>query len=96
MTRYARHQTNFCDWTCERSLASLTVHNLKVHMIGTYCKSFLLDSISQEREMVTHSNILAWRIPWIEEPIMLPSMGLQRVRHDGATEPYLSKLLLFI
>jgi len=32
---YVRHRTNFCDWTCERSFASLTVHNLKVHMIWT-------------------------------------------------------------
>ena len=30
----------------------------------------------------THSSILAWRIPWAEEPVGLQSMGLQRVRHD--------------
>ena len=35
-----------------------------------------------EKEMATHSNILAWRIPWIEEPGGSQSMGLQRVRHD--------------
>ena len=34
-----------------------------------------------EKEMVTHSSILAWRIPWTEEPGGLQSMGLQRVRH---------------
>ena len=34
-----------------------------------------------EEEMATHSNILAWKIPWTEEPIRLQSMGLQRVRH---------------
>ena len=33
-------------------------------------------------EMATHSSILAWRIPETEEPGGLPSMGLQRVRHD--------------
>ena len=32
--------------------------------------------------MATHSSILAWRIPWTEEPGGLQSMGLQRVRHD--------------
>ena len=32
--------------------------------------------------MVTHSNILAWRIPWTEQPGRLQSMGLQRVRHN--------------
>ena len=35
-----------------------------------------------EKEMATHSNILAWRIQWTEEPDRLQSMGLQRVRHD--------------
>ena len=30
----------------------------------------------------THSSILAWRIPWTEEPGRLQSIGLQRVRHD--------------
>ena len=35
-----------------------------------------------EESMATHSNILAWRIPWTEEPGGLQSMGLQRVRHD--------------
>ena len=35
-----------------------------------------------EKEMATHSNILAWRIPWTEEPDGLQSMGSQRVGHD--------------
>ena len=35
-----------------------------------------------EKEMATHSSILAWRIPWTEEPGGLQSMELQRVRHD--------------
>ena len=35
-----------------------------------------------EKEMVTHSSILAWRIPWTEKPGRLQSMGSQRVRHD--------------
>ena len=34
-----------------------------------------------EEEMATHSSILAWRIPWGEEPGGLQSMGLQRVGH---------------
>ena len=33
-------------------------------------------------EMATHSSILAWKIPWTEEPGRLQSMGLQRVRHN--------------
>ena len=35
-----------------------------------------------EEEMATHSSVLAWRIPGMGEPGMLPSMGLHRVRHD--------------
>ena len=35
-----------------------------------------------EEGMAAHSSILAWRIPWTEEPGGLQSMGLQRVRHD--------------
>ena len=35
-----------------------------------------------EKGMATHSSILAWKIPWAEEPGGLQSMGPQRVRHD--------------
>ena len=35
-----------------------------------------------EKEMAIHFRILAWEIPWIEEPGGLQSMGSQRVRHD--------------
>ena len=35
-----------------------------------------------EKEMTTHSTILAWRIPWTEEPGGLQSMGSQRVGHN--------------
>ena len=37
---------------------------------------------SLEEGMATHSSILAWRIPWTEEPGRLQSIGSQRVRHD--------------
>ena len=39
-----------------------------------------------EEEMAIHSGILAWKIPWTEEPGGLRSMGSPRVRHDLATE----------
>ena len=39
-----------------------------------------------EEETATHSSILAWKIPWTEEPGGLQSMGLQRVGHDLATK----------
>ena len=44
-----------------------------------------------EEGMATHSSILAWRIPWTEEPGRIQSMGLQRVRHDWATNTFLRK-----
>ena len=45
--------------------------------------SLLFDMLSRlEKEMATHSSILAWKIPWIEEPGRLQSMGLQRVGQD--------------
>ena len=39
-----------------------------------------------EKEMATHPNTLAWRIPWIEEPDGLQSVGLQRARHSLVTK----------
>ena len=45
-----------------------------------------VQSLGQEdplgKEMTIHSSILAWRIPWTEEPGGLQSMGSQRVKHD--------------
>ena len=41
-----------------------------------------------EKEMATHFSVLAWRIPWTEELGGLPSMGLQRVGHDWATNTF--------
>ena len=39
-----------------------------------------------EKEMATHSNILAWEIPWTEEPGGLQTMGWQRVGHNLTTK----------
>ena len=53
-------------------------------------KETWIQSLSWEdplgKEMATHSSILAWKIPWTEEPEGLQSMGPQRVRHDLTTE----------
>ena len=38
-----------------------------------------------EKGMATHASILAWKIPWVEEPGKLKSVGSQRVGHDWAT-----------
>ena len=51
------------------------------HIFGHYAKiHFMVVMIV----MATHSSILAWEIPWTEEPGGLQSMGSQRVRHDQA------------
>ena len=44
-----------------------------------------------EKEMATHPSILAWKIPWMEKPGRLQSMGSQRVGHDSATSLFTSK-----
>ena len=41
--------------------------------------------MEMEKEMATHSSILAWKIPWTKDPGRLQSMGSQRVRHDRMT-----------
>ena len=49
-----------------------------------------------EKEIITHSSILTWKIPWIEEPGWLQSTGLRkRVRHDLLTKQQLVTNSLF-
>ena len=45
-----------------------------------------------EKEMATHSSILAWEIPWTKKPGGLQSMELQRVRNDLATKQQTERL----
>ena len=42
----------------------------------------LIQSSNLEKAIVPHSSTLSWKIPWLEEPGRLRSMGLLRVRHD--------------
>ena len=62
------------------SLVAQTVKNL------TAMRKTLVPSLGREdlleKDVATHSNILAWRIPWTEEPGGLQSMGSQRVWHN--------------
>ena len=62
------------------SLVAQTVKHLPT-MRETWVQSLGWEDLL-EKEMATHSSILAWEIPWTEEPGGLQSMGLQRVRHD--------------
>ena len=67
----------------EDSRASLVAQRLK-HLLPlreTWVQSLGRED-PLEKEMATHTRILAWRIPWREEPGRLQSMGSQRVGHD--------------
>ena len=59
------------------------IWTFKIYSVGHFqiCNTVLF----LEEEMATHSSILAWRIPWAEEPGRLQSLGSQRVGHDWAT-----------
>ena len=64
-------------WT---SLVAQTVKRLPT-MQETRVQSLSREDLL-EKAMATHSSILAWKIPWTEEPGRLQSMGSQRVGHD--------------
>ena len=65
-----------------------TVKHLSA-VLETWVRSLGWEDL-QEKEMATHSSILAWKIPWTEEPGRLQSMGSQRVGHDRVTSLSLS------
>ena len=62
------------------SLVAVMVKNLPA-MWETWDRSLGRED-PLEKEMATHYSILAWTIPWMEEPGGLPSMGSRRVGHD--------------
>ena len=74
------------------NLFHLSIMLVTSHMVAHMVKNLLTMQESRvqflgqedplEKEMATHSSILAWRIPWTEEPGRLQPMGSQRVRHD--------------
>ena len=71
--------------TCyiSKTRASLVAQMVKClpAMLETWVQ-FLAQEDPLEKEMAIHSSTLAWKIPWMEEPDRLQSMGLQRVTHD--------------
>ena len=64
----------------ETSLVAQMVKHLST-MQETWVQSLGWEDLL-EKEMATHSSILAWKTPWTEEPCRLQSMGSQRARHD--------------
>ena len=73
-------------WYFEHSWASLVAQSVKnlPAVQETWVQSLGWED-PLEKEMATHSSILAWKISWTEEPGGLQSMGSQRVGHDWAT-----------
>ena len=59
-----------------------TVHGVAKSWTQLNNFTFTFHFHALEKEMATHSSVLAWRIPGTAEPGGLPSMGLHRVRHD--------------
>ena len=77
---------SFCRWVIFYCRASLVAQRLKrLPLMWETQVRFLGREDPLEKETVTHSSILAWRIPWTEKPGRLQSTGSQRVRHDWAT-----------
>ena len=64
---------------CRASLVAQMVKSLSA-VQETWVRSLCRED-PLEKEMATHSSILAWGIPWTEEPSWLQSMGSQRVKH---------------
>ena len=73
--------------------ANATLHSNEVFNVGVILSggqapgghnviSGIFDGIKGQKGMAAHSSVLAWRIPWTEEPGGLQSMGSQRVGHD--------------
>ena len=65
-----------------RSLVGYTVHGVAKSRTRLSNFTFIFHSHALEKEMATHSSVLAWRIPGTGEPGGLPSMGSHRVGHD--------------
>ena len=63
-------------------LQSIAVHGVAKSQTRLSNFTFTSHFHASEKELATHSSVLAWKIPGMEEPDGLPSMGSHRVRHD--------------
>ena len=66
----------------DRKTWRAAVHGVAKSQIQLSNFTFTFHFHALEKEMATHSSVLAWRIPGMAEPGGLPSMGLHRVGHD--------------
>ena len=80
---FYNHHRDFQYFSCLSLRTSLIAQMVK-NLPATW--EIRVQSLGQEdpleKEMATHSSILAWRLPWTEEPSRLKSMGSQRAGHD--------------
>ena len=70
------------EFVMDREAWSAAVHGVSKSQTRLSDLTFTFHFHALEKETATHSNVLAWRIPWMEEPGGLPSMGSHRVGHD--------------
>ena len=68
----------YVPWWLDSKASAYNAGDLGVRSLG--------QEDSLEKEMATHSSNLPWKIPWMEEPGRLQSVGLQRVGHDRVTK----------
>ena len=83
---------NYVKYTYNKNILVIYIYISRASLVAQMVKNlpamqekgvrFLSQDDPLEKGMATHSSILAWRIPWTEEPGGLQSMGLQRVRTD--------------
>ena len=76
---------------CPIQRTSLVAQTIKPTMQETWVRSLGQEN-PLEKKMAIHSCTLTWKIPWMEEPGRLQSMGSQRVRHDWLTSLYFSPI----
>ena len=79
--RVAKSRTQLSDFTFTFNFPAGSDGKASATMRETWVRSLGWED-PLEKEMATHSSILAWRIPWMEEPGGLQSTGSQRVGHD--------------
>ena len=82
-------------WTCPKSaLLFLGCSSLVLHPLPSAISNYLnLPFGTLEKEIATHSSILAWKVPWTEDPGRLQFMGSQRVRHNWTTSLHFTSLM---
>jgi len=103
MHRFMGSQRVGHDWATELNWTELNYPFIRTSLVAQMVKrlstmrEIRVPSLGREdtleKEMATHSSTIAWKIPWMEEPDRLQSMGSQRVGHDWVTSlthyPYL-------